>query len=81
MKLGEGEFEAGMVWQQAHELAIEVRRVSRAFLRTGNGALQDQVTRAAESVAFNIPEGCGSTSQREFAAFSRSPSRAFLPPG
>lgn len=57
------------VWQHAHELAIEVRRVSRTFPRTGYAPLQNQLTRAAESIVFNIAEGCGSTSHREFARF------------
>jgi len=57
------------VWQHAHDLAIAIRRVSRTFPRTGYASLYSQITRAAESVVFNIAEGCGTTSQREFARF------------
>ena len=57
------------VWQHAHDLALAIRRVSRTFPRTGYASLHSQITRAAESVVFNIAEGCGTTSQREFARF------------
>jgi four helix bundle protein len=57
------------VWQHAHHLALEIRRVSRIFPRSGHASLTSQITRAAESIAFNIAEGCGATSQREFARF------------
>ena len=51
------------------ELAVATRRVLRDIPRSGYGSLQSQITRAAESIVFNIVEGCGSTSQREFARF------------
>ena len=57
------------VWKHAHDLALAVRRVSRTFPRTGYASLHSQITRAAESIVFNIAEGCGTTSQREFARF------------
>lgn len=57
------------VWQHAHELAVEIRRVSRTFPRTGHASPYSQITRAAESIPFNIAEGCGATSQRELARF------------
>ena len=57
------------VWQQARELAIAIRRASREFPRMGYSSLQTQITRAAESIVFNIAEGCGTTSQRELARF------------
>lgn len=57
------------VWRKAHALAIEVRRATRLFPRTGYGSLQSQMVRAAESVVFNIVEGCGGRSQKDFARF------------
>ena len=57
------------VWRHAHELAIQLRRVTRNFSRCGHGSLQAHVARTAESIVLNIVEGCGSSSQREFARF------------
>ena len=57
------------VWQRAHVLAIEVRRASRGFPRTGYASLHSQLVRAAESVVLNIVEGCGSQTRKEFGRF------------
>ena len=58
-----------LVWQRSHGLAVKVRRTTRRFPRTGYGSLQSQMTRAAESILFNIVEGAGATSQKDFARF------------
>ena len=57
------------VWRKAHALALNVRRATHGFPRTGYAKLRSQVTGAAESVPFNIVEGCGSHSQKDFARF------------
>ncbi len=57
------------VWRKAHALALDVRRVSKGFPRSGYAALRSQLTRAAESVPSNIVEGCFAASQREFARY------------
>ncbi len=57
------------VHAKAHALAIGVRAATRTFPLTGYASLKAQMTRAAESIAFNIVEGCGAASQREFARF------------
>lgn len=57
------------VWQQAHALAINVRKATDRFPRTGYASLRAQITASAESIAFNIVEGCGTSSQPEFARF------------
>lgn len=58
-----------IVWQKAHALAVAVRGITRDFGPQGLRALQSQCVRAAESIVFNISEGCGADSQREFARF------------
>lgn len=57
------------VWADAHELAIDVREVTRSFPRTGYAELKSQMTTAAESVVFTIAEGSGASTQKEFARF------------
>lgn len=57
------------VWRHAHDLALAIRAATRAFPANGYGSLQSQMVRAAESIVFNVAEGCGAPSQREFARF------------
>ena len=57
------------VWGRAHEHAVDVRKATRSFPRAGYASLKSQVTRSAESIVFNIVEGCGSGTQTEFARF------------
>lgn len=57
------------VSRKAHVLAIRVRRATNRFPRNGYGSLKSQITSSAESVVFNIVEGCGANSPKEFARF------------
>lgn len=57
------------VLRLAEDLAVDLRRATRRFPRSGHGSLASQITRAAESVALNIVEGCGAASQRDFAKY------------
>jgi four helix bundle protein len=57
------------VWGSAHSLALQVRQATSQFPRTGYASLRSQLTTAAESIAFNIVEGCGTSSQAELARF------------
>src|SRR5262245_18687882 len=60
------------VWASAHALAIKVRQATTRFPRRGYASLKEQIVRAAESIVFNIVEGAGASTQREFARFSTS---------
>ena len=53
----------------AHALAVRVRGATTLFPRSGYASLKAQMTSAAESIAFNIVEGCGANSQKELARF------------
>ena len=57
------------VWKHAHDLAVEIRCATAEFPTSGYASMQSQMVRAAESIVFNIAEGCGARSQREFARF------------
>jgi four helix bundle protein len=63
------DFKRLRVWKQAAAVAMNVRRTSDGFPRFGYAELKAQMISAAESMLFNIVEGCGTDSQREFARF------------
>ncbi len=58
-----------LVWQRAHALAIGVHEASRGFATGDFVSLKSQLTRAADSIAANIVEGCGAASQKELARY------------
>ena len=57
------------VWRKAFALAINTRQATQRFPRNGYGELKAQMISAAESIVFNIVEGCGASSQKDFARF------------
>lgn len=57
------------VWRCAHALTLNIRRATSRFPRTGYASLKSQMIRSAESIPFNIVEGCGASSQKELARF------------
>ncbi|MBA3578450.1 MAG: four helix bundle protein [Gemmatimonadaceae bacterium] len=57
------------VWRKAHELALAVRRTANRLPRTGYASLRKQITTSAESIPFNIVEGCGASSPKELGRF------------
>ena len=63
------EFKKLLVWRRAHAFGLRVHQAVEKFPRRGFAELTSQLTRAADSIATNIVEGCGATSQREFARF------------
>ncbi|HUQ21147.1 MAG TPA: four helix bundle protein [Gemmatimonadaceae bacterium] len=57
------------VWHQAHAHTLAVRKATNGFPRSGYSSLKLQLTRAAESIPYNIVEGCGASTRKEFARF------------
>jgi four helix bundle protein len=57
------------VHANAHALALRVRAATTLFPKKGYASLTAQMTSAAESIAFNIVEGCAANSAPEFARF------------
>lgn len=63
------DFKNIQAWQRAHVLSIAMHRSCRGFTRAGHASLRSQLTRATESIAANIVEGCGARTRKEFARF------------
>jgi four helix bundle protein len=54
------------VWQKAHELTLEVFRITEKFPRSDMFGVVSQVRRSSSSVAANIAEGFGRGTTKEF---------------
>ncbi len=63
------DYEELKVWRRAHQLAVDVQRLSSGIPRRDNSGLVSQLRRAAQSVPANIAEGSSKESNREFARF------------
>ena len=59
------------VWERAHELTLEVYRLTAAFPKTEIYGLVTQMRRACVSIGANIAEGCGRTGNTELRRFLR----------
>jgi four helix bundle protein len=53
------------VWQKAHELTLEIYRVTEKFPRSEQFGIVSQLRRAAASVSANIAEGFGRRTTKE----------------
>jgi four helix bundle protein len=59
------------VWSKAHNLTLELYRISRGFPREEMFGVTSQLRRAAVSVGANRAEGCGRRTSTELARFVR----------
>jgi len=57
------------VWHKAHQLTLHVYEATRGFPREETYGLTSQLRRASSSIATNLAEGCGRSSDAEFARF------------
>ena len=57
------------VWQKAHELTLHAYRATDRFPRAEQFGLTAQIRRSSAGIPTNIAEGCGRSSQPEFAHF------------
>ena len=64
-----GKYEDLKVWQKAFELTLLVYRGTQGFPTQEIYGLTNQMRRAAVSIASNIAEGKGKSSDRDFAVF------------
>ncbi len=64
-----GRYQDLKVWQKAFELTLKIYRETKQFPNEEMYGLTNQMRRAAVSVASNIAEGKGKSSDRDFAVF------------
>ena len=57
------------VWIRGTALAVATRNTTKRFPRNGYRELREQMVSSAESIPFNIAEGCGASSRKEFARY------------
>ncbi len=57
------------VWEDAHQLTLEVYRLTKQFPKEELFALTNQLRRAVASIPSNIAEGCGRGSNKDYANF------------
>lgn len=57
------------VWQKAHQLALEIYRMSSELPKHELYGITGQIRRAATSIPTNIAEGCGRKSDADFSRF------------
>ena len=57
------------VWQKAHEVTLDVYRITQHFPKAEAYGLTSQMRRAAISIGSNIAEGRGRDGDAEFARF------------
>ncbi len=57
------------VWQKAHELVLEIYRVTKEFPKEERFGLISQLRRSASSVPTNLVEGFKRRGQKDFAHF------------
>jgi len=57
------------VWEHAHQLTLEVYKVTNAFPKDELYGLTSQIRRACSSIPTNIAEGCGKDGDAEFNRF------------
>jgi four helix bundle protein len=58
------------VWMRSHELALKIyKEITPSFPDSEKYGSSSQIRRAAYSIPFNIVEGCGRSSEKDFAHF------------
>ena len=56
-------------WEKAHDLTLEIYRLTVGFPQSEKFGLVPQIRRACASIPTNIAEGCGRGSDAELARF------------
>ncbi|MEL7433357.1 MAG: four helix bundle protein, partial [Chloroflexota bacterium] len=59
-------------WEKAHQLVLEIYRVTQVFPVQERYGLTSQMRRASSSIPANIAEGCGKNSETELARYMQN---------
>ena len=62
-------FKQLLVWQKAVEFAVDIYKTTSKFPKQERFGLTSQLQRSPSSIAFNIAEGAGRGSKKEFSHF------------
>lgn len=65
----DNKFEQLKVWKTAHELVLEVYKVTKNFPQEEKYSLVDQIKRSSSSIAANIVEGNERKTKKEFVQY------------
>lgn len=57
------------VWNKSHSLTLDIYKLTMEFPKDERFGLISQMRRAASSIPMNIAEGCGRSSDSDFARF------------
>jgi four helix bundle protein len=57
------------IWQRSHKLTLEIYRITKEFPKSELYGLVSQMRRSASSIPTNIAEGCGRSTDKDFARF------------
>lgn len=63
------DFEKLKVWEKAHQLTLEIYKITEEYPREELYGLTSQIRRACVSIPTNISEGCVRSSDADFSRF------------
>lgn len=63
------DFKKFTVWQLSHQLVLKIYQVTKTFPKEEMFGLISQIRRSFASISYNISEGAGRSSDKEFANF------------
>ena len=63
------DFRTLKVWQDSHQLTLDIYKATKNFPKEELFALTSQMRRASSSIPTNIAEGCGRGTSKDFARF------------
>jgi four helix bundle protein len=66
---GMKDFRTLNVWNKAHDLTVDLYKLTKSFPKEETYGLTSQIRKASASVGANIAEGCGKSSNADFARY------------